>query len=136
MKLKNNEEISLSAAVKLKNQLCISIVDKESNHACDQQSNNFNSKIKDIQVKKHAKLSCFECKLIYLTKTGLGTHMQSVHKNIRYDCNNCDYRANQKSNLNIHMQSVHEGIKYDCNMCKHKATTKCNLVAHKKKKHN
>ena len=111
----NIESIPLSTE-HLKNVSDISNLNTETIDACYQESsylkskasNDIESQVSYFESEKHAKLSCLECNMTYGTKSGLGIHMQSIHKGIRYDCSMCDYKANQKSNLVTHKKRHHK----------------------------
>ena len=53
-------------------------------------------------------LDCNQCESVYVNKTGLNTHMKSVHEGVKYECNQCNYKATTKGSHKCHTQTVHK----------------------------
>lgn len=80
-------------------------------------------------------LICKVCEKVFIKRSSLQGHIQSVHEGRRYPCSQCDYMATQMGSLNVHVKTIHEGVRYSCDLCDHKATSVSNLYRHIKHAH-
>ena len=74
-------------------------------------------------------MQCNVCNGTFLLKTGLKTHILSVHEGVKpFKCEICGLCVSQKGALNKHISVVHDGIKptrpkperkerFECNIC-------------------
>ena len=76
------------------------------------------------------KFSCNQCANQFASKSGLRTHIKSIHDGARYECKLCDEQYNIRSSLRRHVLSKHQGVKFSCNECVYQATQKTHLRRH------
>ena len=56
------------------------------------------------------KFSCNQCASQFASKSGLRTHIKSIHEGTRYECKLCDEQYNIRSSLRRHVLSKHQGV--------------------------
>ena len=89
---------------------------------------------KTLVASDNRKYECEKCFKTYSGKSGLYSHIQSVHVGLKYPCDQCDYRASKLSHLTRHIQTIHEGIKsnikYACDLCNYQTNRQYCLNVH------
>ena len=81
---------------------------------------------------KNAKYICTLCNKLFVAKSSLKGHIESVHEGKRpQKCNKCELRFVKISHLNAHLESVHEKKKpFKCEICGYSCSRKFNLKRH------
>ena len=78
---------------------------------------------------------CPKCSSKFIKKSGLKSHINSVHLK-SFDCPKCDRKFMKEKSLKIHDTMVHKQKKIlNCSKCNAKFGQKCDLISHMKDVH-
>ena len=82
--------------------------------------------------------NCRVCwKIFKKNKRTLSTHIRTVHgNNTRHKCDTCDKAYRQKSGLVSHIDSVHRNLKFECKLCGKEFSSMGILNSHVRVFHN
>ena len=123
----------------------------ESNYRIKPQTMDFfsdQSSKQQIQIKPEAQskpaiesydyehLQCGYCELKYQTKSGLTSHMKTVHNILLHtsgqihNCDQCGFQTQNFTSLRRHVMAKHENIKHECHECNNVYTYAGDLKRH------